>query len=140
MKKSAKKILILENNQEILKFLSTLLKNEGYSVIPIDHGNNAIKAINKNVPELIICDLKAACIFDNQFLKFYKKLSRTMLIPIIFLSDILNNGDLKKIIYLNASSYIKIPFSHEDFLQLVKKQLNITNRNLTKLQLTEGLS
>ena len=52
----AKKIIIIEDDQDILEILAFILKEEGYDVSTISDGNE-IDSIASSAPDLIICDI-----------------------------------------------------------------------------------
>ena len=51
------KILVVEDNQLILKVIETKLKKEGYEVINCENGKEAIERISDSLPDLVITDI-----------------------------------------------------------------------------------
>jgi CheY-like chemotaxis protein len=54
---SSKRILIVDDDEEVRKFLETLLSIEGYQVQAASDGNQALELVRKNAPDIIITDL-----------------------------------------------------------------------------------
>ena len=50
-------ILIVDDEEDILEFLSYSLKKEGYNIITANNGNDGLKLANKHMPDLIILDV-----------------------------------------------------------------------------------
>ena len=50
-------ILIVDDEEDILEFLSYSLKKEGYNIITASNGNDGLKLANKHMPDLIILDV-----------------------------------------------------------------------------------
>ena len=50
-------ILIVDDEEDILEFLSYSLKKEGYNIITANNGNDGLKFANKYIPDLIILDV-----------------------------------------------------------------------------------
>ena len=50
-------ILIVDDEEDILEFLSYSLKKEGYNIITASNGNDGLNLANKHMPELIILDV-----------------------------------------------------------------------------------
>ena len=55
--KKAMTILIVDDEEDILEFLSYSLKKEGYNIITASNGNDGLKLANKHMPDLIILDV-----------------------------------------------------------------------------------
>ena len=51
------KILIVDDEKDILEFLSYNLQKEGYEIFRANNGNSALKVAKKEIPELIILDV-----------------------------------------------------------------------------------
>ena len=51
------KILIVDDEKDILEFLSYNLQKEGYEIFRANNGNNALKVAKKEIPDLIILDV-----------------------------------------------------------------------------------
>ena len=50
-------ILIVDDEEDILEFLSYSLKKEGYNIITASNGNDGLNLANKHMPDLIILDV-----------------------------------------------------------------------------------
>lgn len=54
----AKKILVVDDEQDIIAFLSTLLEDNGYSVRSASNGVEALELVKEDQPDLILLDLQ----------------------------------------------------------------------------------
>ncbi len=86
MKKSKIKILIVDDEPDIIELLKFNLENEGYKVISAENGKEALKLADKHLPHLIILDLMMP-VMDGieacELLRIDKKFNNTL---VMFLS------------------------------------------------------
>jgi len=52
-----KRILVIDDEEQILNLLKAMFENEGYMVDTSTNGHNGLVCINNNLPDLIICDI-----------------------------------------------------------------------------------
>lgn len=116
-------ILIIDDNPNIIKLLSYMLKSKGYDTNSASNGNEALESINKNKPSLIFLDLMMPELDGFTFAQIlYERKSD---IPIIVLTskevtqeeyDYLNNIGINKC--LN-----KEKINHELIIELAKEYM-----------------
>lgn len=114
------KILILDDEREIINLLSTLLSNEGYEVYEALSGEESLTIIQKNTIDLAILDVMLPDISGFDVLK---KIRETQFFPVLMLTA--RGADLDKIsgLSLGADDYIVKPFNPFEVLARVKTQL-----------------
>ncbi len=84
----AKKILIVDDEDDIIIFLDTLLKKEGYETMIANNGEEALEKVRSEMPDLITLDLQMP---KNTGTDFYRKIHRDPKykdIPIIVISGL----------------------------------------------------
>jgi two-component system, OmpR family, alkaline phosphatase synthesis response regulator PhoP len=117
----SKKIILAEDDKFISKAYSAGLSGEGFEVIATYDGEEAMKAIKKNKPDLILLDLVMPS--KNGFevleeLKLDKSLGK---IPVLILSNLGQESDVEKAKALGAVDYlVKSNFSMKDVIEKVK--------------------
>ena len=104
-----KKILVVEDNQELQKGLILNLEMEGYTAVGIDDGEEGIREIHRNAYDLIILDLMLPKLNGIDLLK--KVRQENNLTPIIILSAKSEEVDRISTLQLGADDFIAKPFS-----------------------------
>ncbi len=79
------KILIVEDNQLILKVIETKLKKEGYDVISCENGKEAMEKITDALPDLVITDIMLPYSSGLEIVNFVK-VTLKQNIPVMVLS------------------------------------------------------
>ncbi len=120
-----KKILVADDDEEVLNVLDIMLKTAGYSVTTMIEGEEVL-SIKENFPDLILLDILMAGIDGRDICKHLKNQASTKHIPIIFISA---NKDTEEIAtHSGADDFIYKPFDMDDLLQKVAKYLKKGNK------------
>ena len=82
----AKKILIVDDEEDFLKALTIRLKNEGYATCAAKNGEEAYACLDTELPDLIVLDVMMPRMNGLQFLKKVKKDNRHKKIPVVVLT------------------------------------------------------
>ena len=120
------KILLVDNENDIVEFLQYNLEKEGFDVIPAYDGMEALEKINQK-PDLIILDIMMPKLDGFEV---YKKIRENEVhkdIPIIFLTAKSGEIDEIKGLELGASDYIQKPISPKKLIARVKSNLRKGN-------------
>lgn len=115
------KILLIEDETHIRKFVNISLKREGFQVIEADSGEKGIEEAGKESPDIVILDIMLPGIDGYEVCKFIKKNYPEM--GIIMLTARAQDGD--KIVGLEngADHYIVKPFNPLELIAIVKSLL-----------------
>jgi two-component system alkaline phosphatase synthesis response regulator PhoP len=105
------RILVVEDEEDILELVRFNLSREGYSVMGAASGEEAWKLALSELPDLIVLDLMLPGIDGLEFTKITKNDSRTRDIPIIMLTAKGEESDIVTGLELGADDYITKPFS-----------------------------
>ena len=120
------KILIVEDNQLILKVIETKLKKEGYEVINCENGKEAIERISDSLPDLVITDIMLPYNSGLEIVNFVKeKLQKN--IPVIVLSGLGQEKTIEEAFKLGADDYMTKPFSLSELLMRIKRVSRVFN-------------
>ncbi|MFB0918329.1 MAG: response regulator transcription factor [Clostridiaceae bacterium] len=125
-----KKVLICDDDNDILKSMELLLKSEGFDVVTAKDGLEALEKVSFDQPELIILDIMMPRMDGISALM---RIREEHHIPVIMLSA---KGEIEdKVIGLNAGAddYMTKPFSSFELMARVKSHL----RRSTDFQKTE---
>lgn len=108
---SKKRILIVEDEEDILELVRYNLAREGYQVAGMTSGEAALKAIKSEPYDLIVLDLMLPGIDGLEVAKVLKQDAKTNNIPIIMLTAKGEESDIVSGLELGADDYITKPFS-----------------------------
>lgn len=116
------KILLVDNEHDIVEFLKYNLENEGFEVIPAYDGIEALEKINRN-PDLVILDIMMPKLDGFEVYRKIRDNNDHKNIPVIFLTA--KSGELDEIkgLELGASDYIQKPISPKKLIARVKSNL-----------------
>ena len=117
------KILLVEDNNEILNYLKEYLV-EDFSVITASNGQEALSAVNKHKPDLIITDLMMPVMDGTAFTKRIKESIDTSHIPVIMLTAKSAIEDQIQGIESGAEAYILKPFNMTYVKAVIRNLLN----------------
>ena len=124
MMKTENKILIIEDQNEILLELTNYFNENGYRVYPAKNSLDAVKVLKTKLPNLVITEVSMPKMDGFQFLEYFRKLPNAALVPIFFLSKKIDATILKKILCYNANNFLKVPFKINELDKMVKELLN----------------
>jgi len=118
------KILVVEDETFLVKIYSVKLKKEGYDIQIAMDGEEAVKLSQTFKPDLILLDLILPKLNGFEALEQIRKKSATKKTPVIVLSNLGQEEDIKRAESLGADDYlVKANFSIQDVVQKVKEVL-----------------
>lgn len=117
------KILIVDDEKDIVKMLDYNLKKEGYRTISAHDGEYALDLAARQKPDLIILDLMLPGVDGLEACRILKKDKETQHIPIIMLTAKTQVSDKIVGLELGADDYITKPFSPRELLARIKAVL-----------------
>jgi len=115
-------ILIVDDNEDLRFNLSNSLKDEGYKVIAVGDGKQALKEAKANSPDLILLDVKLPDTNGMEVLEELKKINKDL--PIIMLTAYGDVGGAVKAMRLGAIDYLTKPFVEEELTLVIKRALH----------------
>jgi CRP-like cAMP-binding protein/CheY-like chemotaxis protein len=118
-----KKILIIEDNQEVRENVAEILELSNYEVFTAENGKVGVQLANKNKPDLIICDVMMPELDGFGVLHILSKKPQTASIPFIFLTAKAEKTDFRKGMNLGADDYITKPFDDAELLDAIEIRL-----------------
>ena len=124
MAEKTKKIVIAEDDEFFAKVFKDKLMQCGYEVELAMDGEEAIEIINSDPPTLIILDIMMPKKNGYEVLQEIKAAQETKDIPVVILSNLAHEEDVKKGMDLGAIEYIiKGDYSLNKVLEMIKKHL-----------------
>lgn len=120
---SNERILVVDDEEDILELLKFNLSREGYEVSVATFGEKAIEIIGKELPHLIVLDLMLPGIDGLEVTRILKGRPETRGIPIVMLTAKGEEPDVVAGLELGADDYVVKPFSPRILLARVRAVL-----------------
>ena len=117
-------LLVVEDEEFLMRALKDNLEAEGYTVDTAANGEEAMERVKKHRPDLILCDLLMPKKDGFYVLEEVKKNPEWKLVPIIVLSNLGGDAEIKKALEMGASDYfVKSQHPIEEVIEKVKEYL-----------------
>jgi len=114
------RILIVDDEPNILGTLAPLLRTRGYEVLTAMNGRTAVESAERDKPDLIVLDLGLP---DIDGVDVCRQLREFMHVPIIVLSARGAEGDKVRALDVGADDYMTKPFGAEELLARIRVAL-----------------
>ena len=136
-KPANKKILVADDEPDVLHLVTTNLKNAGYTVVKAEDGLVALTKARETRPDLIVLDLMLPELSGLEVCKVLKKEPGTAHIPIIMLTAKAEEVDRIVGLELGADDYLTKPFSPRELVLRIK---SVMRRGREATETTEQIS
>ena len=124
-----KKILIVDDNEVILRTLSLKLKAAGYEIITAKEGSDAVSAIRLKKPDLILLDISFPADFSSvpwdgfRIIQWLRRTEEAKNVPIM----IITAGDVEKFkdkaLAEGAVAFFQKPINNDELLSTIGKHI-----------------
>ena len=118
-----KKILVIEDNEDIRENLAEILELAGYKTSTAENGKKGIEMAEQFQPHLILCDVMMPVLDGYGTLSIMRKKTQTADIPFIFLTAKSEKTDFRYGMNLGADDYITKPFESNELLRVIELRL-----------------
>jgi len=115
-----KKILIVDDEPDLLRVTCFRLERSGYQVLSAINGQEALEIIGKEYPDLVLLDIRIPILGGLEVCLRIKKDEKLKHIPVILFTASTQNIK-EKLESCGAEDYIFKPFSAEELLSKIKK-------------------
>lgn len=123
MNNKAKTILVVDDDEDILRILNKILQTAGFNVRLAQFPEDGRKLIAEEPPHLIISDLNMEPEDGYSFIKSIREQKQLQKIPIIVLSAVKEFHSVKKVIALGINDYVIKPIQGPLLISKIKKAL-----------------
>jgi phosphate regulon transcriptional regulator PhoB len=117
---SAQKILVVEDEPDIRKLVQYNLTQERFSVLEAEDGEQALKLLQREKPNLVILDLMLPGLSGMELCKLLRQRSETAKLPILMLTAKAGEADRIVGLEMGADDYLAKPFSPREMVARVK--------------------
>lgn len=136
-----KKILVIEDNEDVRENLEEILELADYEVETAENGKVGVEKAQANPPDLILCDVMMPNLDGFGVLRILGRKPETADIPFVFLTAKAEKSDFRKGMNLGADDYITKPFDDVELLDAIEMRLKKNEKMKSSFDKTgEGLS
>lgn len=118
-----KKILIIEDDKNLLGSLADVLRHEGFEIFTASCGEEGLNVLNSVIPDLIICDVMMPGMDGYEVLGVISKNEVFATIPFIFLTARNEKNDQRRAMDMGADDFLNKPFSLDELLTTIDIRL-----------------
>lgn len=118
-----KKILVIEDEPEMRRNITTLLRYHQYETFAAENGRAGVEAARREIPDLILCDVMMPELDGYGVLKTLQTDTVLAQIPFIFLTAKGEKDDLRCGMNLGADDYLTKPVANTDLVQAIEARL-----------------
>jgi CheY-like chemotaxis protein len=117
MKRQSKKIMVVDDEPDILLFLQVILEEEGYTVLISDKGEYLEQLHNGGLPDLILLDVLLSGKDGRDIVRYLKNQDETRHIPVIMFSA--HPGAEETARQAGAENFLAKPFDIDELLSMI---------------------
>jgi DNA-binding response OmpR family regulator len=114
------RILVVEDEESLLKLESILFTSKGYQVTGVKDGNAALEAISKDRPDLVVLDVMLPGLDGFEVCRAIKANPQTCSIPVLMLTAKKSSNDLEQGKRAGADAYLTKPFKSVKVLEVIE--------------------
>ena len=126
MEKKRKRILLVDDESNVRKVFSDVLSRESYIVKGVENGPEAIKAIEEEIFDLALVDLRMPCMDGIEVLENIKKIKPQL--PVIIYTGYGSVTSAVESMRKKAADYLNKPFSPDELKLRIRKVLGGTGK------------
>jgi len=119
----SKTILVVEDQEDNRQILRDLLSSAGYEMNEAGDGQEALAAVAKNRPDLILMDIQLPIMDGYEATRRIKADPKTRTIPIVVVTSYALSGDEAKAREAGCDAYVTKPYSPRQLLARIKEFL-----------------
>jgi len=121
-----KKILVIEDEPEMRRNLTTILRLEKFRPLSAENGRVGVELAKKENPDLILCDVMMPELDGYGVLAALRAETETVAIPFIFLTAKGEKPEIRAGMNLGADDYLTKPVAKPDLLAAIRSRLERT--------------
>lgn len=122
-KRNMKKILVIEDNADILENIAEMLQLANYDVLVAPDGKAGLETAFSEMPDIILCDIVMPILDGYGVLQSIQNNETTKNIPFIFLTARTEKSDIRLGIDLGARAYLTKPFTIIELLDAIEDRI-----------------
>ncbi len=116
----SKSILVIDDDQRMLKLAEAFLEIEGFDVITATDGVSGMKLLGESKVDLVLLDVMMPGLNGYQVLQLIREYSS---VPVIMVTGITDKDSVKRFLDLGADDYVTKPFNKEELITRIRSKL-----------------
>lgn len=125
-----KRLLLVDDDPNLILLVRDYLEFRGYDVMTAENGRQALEVLEKENPDMIICDVMMPEMDGYMLVEKVRENPSTNIIPFLFLSAKGHSTDKVKGLNKGADGYMVKPFEPEELVAQVESSLKLASRLL----------
>ena len=134
----SKRLLIVDDEANLLRAVAACLRSEGYEVATARSGRDALLSLAESVPDLVISDVRMPGMDGHALVHRIRSSPRTALIPVIFLTAKDQKEDRIEGFRTGVDAYVTKPFEPDELLAVIASIFNRVERTRTEFSRMMG--
>ena len=127
-----KRILVIEDEPEMRRNITALLRYKDYEPIAADNGRHGVELARREKPDLILCDVMMPELDGYDVLRALQADPKLALIPFIFLTAKGEKDDLRSGMNLGADDYLTKPVANADLVRAIETRLRRSEQQVKR--------
>lgn len=129
----SKRLLVVDDEPNLLRAVAACLKSEGYEVNTARSGREALMQLAEVVPDLLVSDIRMPGMDGYQLARQLRGSPRTALVPIVFLTAKDETADRIEGFRAGVDAYLTKPFEPEELIAVVDGILSRVERTHSQI-------
>ncbi len=125
-----KKVLVVEDHPDMREVLIWQMERMGFSVIPACHGKDGVEKALKEMPHLVIMDIMMPGMDGRETARALRSDPDTRDIPILAVTALYRESDLKSCIEAGCNDYIVKPFTFQQLQEKVQEFISVPDSTI----------
>ncbi len=118
---SSRKVLVVDDDEHILRSLAQYLELEEFSVKTASGGAEALALVESDRPDLVVLDVMMPEMDGFEVLENLRRKPETEKLPVIMLTARDQHGDILKGYQMGVSSYMVKPFNLDELVEVINQ-------------------
>ena len=118
------KILVIDDDPDMLAFITAVLEDNGASVFTACNGIDGLKAAKIVIPDLITLDLSMPEMDGEELVKHIRQDSGLSEIPILIMSGVIRAKDISNLLKVGATAFLPKPVAIKDLKDFINNNLS----------------
>ena len=127
-----KRILLVEDESDLLDILDVVLSDAGYEVVQKQSAEDALQFCEDQTPDMIVSDIKMGAMDGFTMFERIKTNPKLQRLPFIFISATADSSWMTRAKKLGATAYFTKPFDVDEVLQAIRTSVPPAGEKLSK--------